>query len=128
MITELLISDLVALEKFARFPLPNLSAPQYILKGSVLDRMNLVGSFWVKITTESSLIVNPSYSNFVKAKAIKEIFEYIKNALLIKGFDDSHLFIEDDPCYVELLKKHFGFKDSLGTALYIGAKNGKVTD
>lgn len=124
---ELNLNDLMILERHSMFPLPNLTSKLYCIKKSIEDDGKLLGSFWVKLTSETSLILEPSLSRLAKARAIKEIFDFLVEELTSLGLDDSHLFIENDNLYVEILKKHFGFKDNLGTPLYInaGGLNGK---
>lgn len=118
MIVQLALNDLLRLEKHAQFPMPNLENPLYIVKGSVVDG-KLIGSFWVKMTTETSMILDPEASKFAKARAIQEIVVFLRKELQRFGFDDSHLFITKDPDYVEFLKRNFGFIDGIGTPLYI---------
>jgi hypothetical protein len=122
-IRNLNLYDLVLLEKDAKFPLPNLSSNLYVIRKSLLLNDKLIGSFWTKLTSETSLILCPEVSNLTKARAIREVFQSLYCELQKLGLDDSHLFIQNDEEYVKLLKKHFGFKDQLGTALYIGKRN-----
>jgi len=121
---ELNLNDLMLLEKDAQFPMPNLLSPLYCIKKSIEEDGSLIGSFWVKLTSETSLILDSKYSNLTRARAIKEIFRFLRKELVTKGLDDSHLFIQENDHYVELLKKHFHFKDNLGVPLYISS-NGR---
>lgn len=118
-VRDLSLGDLRELESHAKFPLPNLNSKLYIIKKSIESDGELLGSFWVKITSETSLILQPDLSRLAKARAIKEVFDFLVNELVSMGLDDSHLFIDNDDTYVEILKKHFRFKDNLGTPLYI---------
>ncbi len=119
---ELELHDLVLLEKDAQFPMPNLLSSLYCIKKSIEEDGKLIGSFWVKLTSETSLIIDSKYSNITRARAIREIFSFLRPELINKGLDDSHLFIQDNDHYVELLKKHFNFKDNLGVPLYISSQ------
>jgi hypothetical protein len=124
MIRDLSLNDLVILEKDAKFPLPNLANPLYKIQKSIENNSELLGSFWVKITSETSLVLKPELSNLTKARAIKEIFKFLYLEVQRLGLDDSHIFIEDDPHYIKFLKKHLNAKDNLGVPLYIGRRNG----
>jgi hypothetical protein len=130
-IRDLSLHDLVSLEKEAQFPLPNLSSSLYCIKKSIEYEDKFIGSFWVKMTSETSLILSPNISNLTRAIAIKEIFNFLFTELTKAGLDDSHLFIQNNDQFVDFLKKHFGFKDNLGTPLYIssrGVQNGQGPD
>lgn len=118
LIRNINLNDLLRLEKAAQFPMPNLESSLYIIKKTLMDN-GLIGSFWVKATTETSLILSPEISKLKKARAIAEIVKILRCELMKLGYDDSHLFIKDDEEYVNFLKKNFDFKDNLGTALYI---------
>jgi len=120
MIRNLNINDLVILEKYAKFPMPNLNNSLYVIKKSIIQDERLICSFWVKLTSETSLILHPNLSRFEKTRVLIELFQFLYCEVQKLGLDDSHLFIENNENFVKLLKKHFNFKDNLGTALYIG--------
>lgn len=121
-IRDLSIHDLTILEREAKFPMPNLVSGLYPIKKSI-DEDRLLASFWVKVTTETSLILRPDLSDLTKAKIIIKIFKFLTKELQRLGFDDSHLFIENDESYVKFLKQYFSFRDNLGHALYIRAED-----
>lgn len=118
-IRDLSLNDLRRLEKEAKFPMPNLVNKLYCIKKSVEINGELAAIFWVKLTSELSLITNPDISTLKKALAIKRIEEFVHPELKKRGIDDMHLFIENDPQYSNFLIKNFGFVLVPGQALYI---------
>lgn len=120
-IRDIELRDLVLLEKHATFPMKNFYDQLYIMKKSVIKDEKLIGSFFVKLTTESMLIFNESCP-LTRARALKMMFDYILKEHLKLGFDDSHIFLNNLDNYGELLKKHFGFEDVIGKPLVFRKK------
>ena len=114
MIRDLSLNDLRALEKDG---LPSLFNGPFKLIKSVECDGKLIGSFWVKITSEISILLKPELSNLAKAKAIKEIGEFlygkipeqlgISEAIVVFDNDDERI----DERYIKFLKKHFNFEE-----------------
>jgi hypothetical protein len=118
MIRSLKLSDLTKLEKEARFPLPRFSSNLHKLHHTIVDNEEIIGSFWIKLTSEVSLILNESSSPLQRARAIKEAEEFLKRECKNLGLDDTHLFIKNSPLFAEFLKKHFQFEEVTDQVLY----------
>lgn len=111
MIRDLELSDLVELEKDN---LPNLFNGPFKLVKSIDHNGELIGSFWVRLTTEISILLKPELSNITKARAINEIGNFLYNKIPEQlGISDSFITFEGnfDPKYIDSLKKHFKFED-----------------
>lgn len=117
MIRDLNLNDLRILENDAKFPLPNLNNKLYTIQKSVEINDELIGAFWVKITSELSLVASNATGPLKRIKMLLEINHYVKEQLKLLGIDDIHVFI-DDLEFSELLKTHFGFSEATGKALY----------
>jgi nickel-dependent lactate racemase len=115
MIRDLLISDLVELEKFADFPLVNLRTQPKLLEKTVEDSKGLLGSVIVTNTAEVSIILTDR-SIRDRVKALKIIEDLVYRELIPKGFRDIHTFITD-PKYAQILVDHFKFEYAVGKAL-----------
>jgi hypothetical protein len=108
---DLKLSDLVILEKDNLPPLFN--GPFKLIK-SIDDNGDLVGSFWVRITTEVSLLLKPEMSRIKRARAISKIAEFLYDKIPEDlGISDSFITFEGDfdEKYIKLLKKHFNFEE-----------------
>ena len=121
MIRDLNLNDLVKLEKDAKFPLPNLNSDLFFIKKSIELDNELIGSFFVKNTTETSLIFK-DVSRLNRARALKQIFHYLAFELVKLGYNDTHVFVPNMSDYENILKKHFGFEDIVGTPLVLRGK------
>lgn len=117
MIRDLELRDLRLLEKEARFPMPNLNNKLYYIKKTIEEDNNPVASFWVKVTSELSLILKNELSPTKKAKIMLELDKFLKGKLTKDGMDDIHLFIEDE-IFSHFLVKNFGFVQVPGQSLY----------
>jgi hypothetical protein len=117
-IRDLSLRDLISLEKNATFPLQDPFGKLFIIRKSIIQDDELIGSFLVKLTTESMLVFNDP-SPITRAKALKLMYDYICKELVKLGFDDNHVFLNNLEQYGELLKKHFGFEDVIGKPLVI---------
>lgn len=110
MIRDLSLSDLVALEKDAKFPLPNLNSPLYCIKKSVILDDKLIASLWIKLTSEVSIVLNSKTSKLTQARAIKEAEHIVLSEAKKLGLEDTHLFIKSNPDFTNFLMKHLKFK------------------
>jgi hypothetical protein len=120
----LTLADLKKIEAMHQgsFPLPDLSSSEYIIK-EVSDQVNSFAA--VKMTTEVSLIVNPSCSSTEKARLIKQHFESIRSKLPVS---DTHVFVtEGGEHFAKILCSHFGFERATGIPLY-WSKYGQGSD
>jgi len=117
MIRELNLNDLVILEGNSKFPIENVMGS--FIKRSIIQDGKLVGSIFVKKTTETALIFEGNISPLNRARALKEIFHFLAFELVKQGFNDTHIFLDNLDSYGELLKKHFGFEDVIGKPLVL---------
>lgn len=111
MIRDLNINDLVILEKDN---LPTLFNGPFKLIKSVEYQGEFIGSFWVRMTTEVSILLRPESNNFTKARAIKELGNFLYcNIPKELGISEALVTFDEgfDPNYVKFLKKHFNFQD-----------------
>jgi len=123
MIRDLKLEDFVHVEDLhnGEYPLPNINSPLVFVQKVIQDESgNIVGSFFVNLTSEVSLVLDESISGIRRAKYIKEIFEYLIKQLSEKGLNDTHVFIlpETDDKYAQFLEKHFHFKKCTGIPMY----------
>lgn len=119
MLRDLNIGDLVILEKDAKFPLPPLADASYIVKKSIINKNNeLIGSFWVKITSEVSLILSSDVSHLTKARAVKEIDKFLREEMIKHGINDMHIFIKNDADFTDFLVRHLNLKELWEDVLY----------
>lgn len=94
-------------------------SPLYYIKKSIYDEKgNFVGSAFVHLTSEVTLVLDKDVSNLTRAKAVKEVFDTFNQEFLKFGIEDTHVFVLDDPKYEEFLINKFGFKRAQGTPLY----------
>ena len=109
------------IKKSGQFPLTHLNNHLYPVKKVIEINDKIVGSALLHRTSEVSLVLDSDLSNYTKAKLIKEFFSVLPNELERLHLEDTHVFItpESGDKYCESLKKHFGFKDATGQALYL---------
>jgi len=123
-IRDLELRDLITLEAIhkGRYPLPLLGNKLYPVQKIAEKDGKLLGSAYLHLTSEVSLIIDPSICNIMKARLIKEIVPELLSAGKDQGLQDTHVFVtEDSPeGYADFLKKHFGFIDASGKVLYLG--------
>jgi hypothetical protein len=108
MIRDLLISDLVKLEKCAQFPLSNLNGLPKVLEKSIEDEKGLLGSVIVSSTVEISLIF-ADRSIRDKVKGLKMIEDFLYPQLTNRGFRDMYVFTAN-PEFAKILSRHFKFE------------------
>lgn len=112
MIRDLKLSDLVILEENNN--IPNLFNGPFKLIKSIEKNGELIGTFWARVTTETTLILRPKLSNLTIARAIDDTFKFLYyNIPSQLGISDSFIIFENDfdSSYVQFLKKHFNFED-----------------
>lgn len=115
MMRDLLISDLVELERHAQFPLDFLINKPKIVEKTFEDDEGVVGSIIVTGTLELTAIFNYDRPKGT-VRALKELPEFLYRTLTPKGYRDIHAFIKD-PKFANILTNHFGFEDVVGRAL-----------
>lgn len=124
MIRDLQLRDLIAVESIhcGQYPLPRLGSKLYPVQKVIEENGQVLGSAYLHLTSEVSLILDPSLSNLTRARLIKEFFDVLPSELIKADLEDTHVFVtpESGQKYVEFLKKHFKFKIAKGTPLYLG--------
>lgn len=110
------IEDVPKLEEWAKFPLPE--PRECPTQRAIIVDGKFVGAAFLKLTTEVSLITDPDLNSHTKAKIVYELYEMFFCELKRLGISDTHVFIDNDENHVNALKKHFGFVDATGKALY----------
>jgi hypothetical protein len=111
-IKDLKISDLIILEKEN---LPSLFNGPFKLRKTIYSKdREILGSFWVRVTAEISILLREDLSNYKRARVINEIGNYLYNEIPSQlGISDSFITFDKDfdERYIEILKKHFDFKE-----------------
>ena len=117
---DLEISDLVDLEKNNK--IPNLYNGQFRLMKAIEQDNELIGSCWVRLTTESTIIFKENLNNLTIARALKEVNKFLHCEVPKLGINDSYALFEESPNeeYIRLLKKHFNFIELPKALRYIG--------
>lgn len=118
-VRDLNLNDLVRLEKDSKFPLPNMGSNLFFVKKSIVEDGELIASFWLKLTSEVTLILNSMSSRLTKARAIRTLFDNLTDTLPTMNINDVHILVKDNDDFAKLLVKHFDFKDDLGIPLYL---------
>jgi hypothetical protein len=112
MIKDLKINDLIILEKEN---LPSIFNGPFKLRKTIYSKEGeVLGLFWVRVTAEISILLRSELSNYKRARVIKEIGNYLYNEIPIQlGISDAFITFDKDfdEKYLELLKKHFDFKE-----------------
>lgn len=124
MIRDLELRDLITIESFhnGKYPLPRLESKLYPVQKVIEIDGKILGTAYLHLTSEVSLILEPSLNNLTRARLIKEFFSILPEELIKNDLHDTHIFVTED-CgekYVEFLKKHFKFINATGTPLYLG--------
>ena len=109
------------IKKSGQFPLVHLNSYLYPVKKVIEIDGNIRGSALLHRTSEVSLVLDSDLSNYQKSKAIMEFFALLPQELKKLQLEDTHVFVtkESGDKYTESLKKHFGFVDASGKALYL---------
>ena len=125
MIRHLKLKDLVILEKNNN--IPNIFNGPYKLINSIEYDGDLVGTFWARATTESTLILRPDLSKLTVARALKETYEYLYDNIPSQlGISDSFIVFENkaDEKYINFLKSNFNAEE-LKKVLRLRRNDGK---
>jgi len=124
MIRDLQLRDLIHLEKMNHnnHQLPKLGSKLYPVQKVIEVDGKLLGSAFLHLTSDISIILDPSLSTLTRAKLIKEFFGELPKELLKNDLEDTRVFVnpENDVKYAEFLIKHFGFVKDKGIPLYLG--------
>ena len=113
---DLLISDLVQLEKKALFPIENLTNKPIVVQRTFEDEKGLIGSIVVNRTAELVAIFNNDRSKRDLVMTMNQISGILYRELAPQGYKDIHTFIAD-PKFADILVKHFEFTNCKGRAL-----------
>lgn len=110
-----------AYHKKVGVPFPDLANQLYFCNRIVEDEDgNIVGAGIVRLTTESILVVDDNQPLVTRVRAIKELFNTLKDEVSTFGMDETHAFIsEEDYALRLLLKQTFGFVDCKNRAVYL---------
>lgn len=77
----------------------------------------VIGFGMVKLFAEGVIILDKDQSLTSRAKGIIIGIEHALDVVKMAGLEQFHIFT-DDPHYIEVLKKHWGFRTAPGTVLY----------
>jgi hypothetical protein len=126
MVNDLEIADLLKIEKLHHrdFPLPEINDPSYIIKKALLKDNQVVGASFARLTSELILILDPSLSDFSRARLWIESAGEMFRDLLRHNIKSTHVFItpENDERYAQLLERKLGFVRATGIPLYLEVK------
>ncbi len=109
------LADLVKIEGMHTgiFDLPDLGNRELVHSEITDDGRSAT---FVKLTTEVTLIVDPTLSDIQKAKRIQDHFYSVKSIL---PTNDTHAFVmHGGEHFANLLIRHFGFTRAAGIPLY----------
>ena len=124
MIRDLELRDLIVLEKINQnnHQMPRLGSKLYPVQKVIEENGQVLGSAFLHLTSDVSIILDPNLSNLTKARLIKEFFSIVPESLIKNDIQDTRVFInpENDTRYAEFLIKHFGFVKDKGIPLYLG--------
>lgn len=106
------------------FPLPNYNSPVMIVKKTIEYAGIIVGSAFVRLTSETGLILNKDLPPIARAKIIKDLLEVLLREVKESDLEDTHVFVipETDTHYADFLIKNLGFKKDTSLVLYKGIK------
>lgn len=128
MIRNLEVSDIEKLKEIHSkdnlFPFHDLSSPLYCIKKAIISDERLIGAALVRLTSETSLIIDKDVSKLTRAKELRNVFNFMHEFLAKFGLNDTHVFVspENDEKYAEFLMKNFGFVKATGIPLYVQYK------
>lgn len=128
-LTEKHRGELQAIHK-EDFPLPEYGNGLYLRsKAVVTPSGKLVGAGFLKLTSETSLILNPSLSRISRARIIKDLIASLQRDLEQAGLDGTHVFLQGNEVdKTEAFLESFGFVKVAERPMYLGLgdKNGKA--
>lgn len=124
MIRDLELRDLLTVESFNahNHQLPKLGSRLYPSQKVIEENGKVLGSAFLHLTSDVSIILDPSLPNLTRARLIKEFFSIVPKELMDNNLEDTRVFVnpENDVKYAEFLMKHFGFVKDKGIPLYLG--------
>ena len=101
------------------FDLPN---DRYIVNRLVVnfeDSNDVIAYACLSKALEATLLFHPELSRRFRIEILDKIIEYYRVECRKLGYDWCYIFAKDRS-FVDILKKHYGFKDSNGRCLYLG--------
>lgn len=78
---------------------------------------NVVGFGMVKLFAEGVIVLDKDVPLTTRAKSIIIGIDHALDMVKAAGLEQFHVFT-NDPHYIEVLKKHWGFRTAPGTVLY----------
>jgi hypothetical protein len=91
----------------------------HIITDAVVESAgNIVGYGQVKLIAEAIMVLDHTRSARTKSEAMRMLHDRAVFKASLAGFDQLH-GIMLDPAYAELMKKHFGYRDSKGKWLVL---------
>lgn len=90
------------------FPFPSVNDSTIIEKKTVVDKGRIIGSGFVKLTTEFILIMDKTAPLRSRVLGINKLQKEILQSLANKGIKDIHIFCND--AKVAKLAEHYGFQ------------------
>lgn len=100
-----------------KFPFPDLSSPLYPIQVPIYNDDELIGSYFVQITSEIIIVMDQSQSNLTLALAAHRSLPSIIQNCNHFGIDDIHAFVQDKK-FADFLIKNIGFKKATGIPLF----------
>ena len=100
--------DLTILEK--NNTIPNIFNGPYKLVHSIEHNGNFLGSFWVRVTVEPTIVFAENLNKLTMARAIDEVIEFLYDKVPEQlGISDSFIVFENsfNYNYIKFLKRHF---------------------
>ena len=102
-----------------KFPFPDF-IDNYIGTFTVVDDSNrVITGGGLRVIPEAVIITDKSFSPSQREKALLMVLDVALYLVRKNRFSQLHAFVEDDPNWVHVLKKH-GFRDIVGTGLVHG--------
>jgi hypothetical protein len=124
-IRNLLTNDLPLLQDIhasnCDFPFPDLLNQLYCCNKVVEDsKGKIIGVGFVRLTSESILILDKQQPKSLRVRAIKLLFDRMKKDMRFLGMDETHAFVEDSEVNLRsMLKKLFGFIECKARSVYL---------
>jgi hypothetical protein len=107
---------------YGQFGLP--TTENKIISGVVDSGEGIRGFGIVKLFAEGLFVIDQSMSLRDKIKTIELLLEAQQIGCSNSGIEQSHAFVRDAN-FAKILKKHFGYKDTIGECLVVNT-NGKT--
>lgn len=94
------------------------SLKNVIVNSTIVQDNKVIGYGVVKAYAEAVLILDPTIRKRSKAAAVVNGLDFAIEQCKIAGVEQVFIF-SNDKNYTKLLKKHYGFKETSGTTLFI---------